>query len=42
MDLFTGLRKGEVMGLTWSSVDFHKGTLLIDKQLQAVTRQEGE
>lgn len=41
VDLFTGLRKGEVMGLTWSSVDFRKGTLLIDKQLQRVPGRKG-
>ena len=41
VDLFTGLRKGEVMGLTWSSVDFGKGTLLIDKQLQRVPGRKG-
>lgn len=34
LTLFTGLRQGEVLGLTWDCVDFAKGTLLIDKQLQ--------
>lgn len=29
---FTGLRQGEVLGLTWDCVDFEKGTLLINKQ----------
>lgn len=32
--LFTGLRQGEVMGLSWDCVDFVKGTLNINKQLQ--------
>ena len=32
--LFTGMRKGEVMGLTWDAVDFARGTVLINKQLQ--------
>lgn len=32
--LFTGLRQGEVMGLSWDCVDFAKGTLNINKQLQ--------
>ena len=32
--LFTGLRVSEVLGQTWDCVDFDKGTLLIDKQLQ--------
>lgn len=32
--LFTGLRVSEILGLTWDCVDFDKGILLIDKQLQ--------
>jgi len=32
--VFTGLRLGEALGLTWDCVDFHKGRLTIDKQLQ--------
>ena len=32
MALFTGLRQGELLGLTWNCVDFEKGTLLINKQ----------
>ena len=32
--LFTGLRKGEALGLRWDCVDFKRGTILIDKQLQ--------
>lgn len=32
--LFTGLREGEVLGLTWNCVDFERGTLLINKQIQ--------
>ena len=34
MTLFTGLRQGEVLGLTWDCVDFTAGTVLINKQLQ--------
>ena len=34
--LFTGLRRGEVLGLTWDAVDFDNGTLLINKQLQKI------
>jgi len=30
--LFTGLRQGEVLGLTWDCVDFENNTLLINKQ----------
>ena len=32
--VFTGLRLGEAMGLTWDCVDFEKGALNINKQLQ--------
>ena len=31
--VFTGLRKGEVLGLTWDNVDFERGTLYIKQQL---------
>ena len=40
--LFTGLRLGEICGLTWDCVDLNRGTLLINKQLQSVTGQPGE
>lgn len=32
--LFTGMREGEVLGLTWDCVDFERGTIIINKQLQ--------
>lgn len=32
--LFTGLRQGEVLGLTWDAINFKSGTITIDKQLQ--------
>ena len=32
--LFTGMREGEILGLTWDCVDFKSGSLLINKQLQ--------
>lgn len=32
--LFTGMRQGELLGLTWDCVCFTSGTILIDKQLQ--------
>lgn len=32
--LFTGLREGEVLGLTWDCVDFSRGILTINKQMQ--------
>jgi integrase len=34
VDLFTGLRQGELLGLTWDCINFDKGTILVDKQLQ--------
>ena len=40
--LFTGLREGEVLGLSWDRVDFNKGTLLIDRQLQRAKDETGE
>ena len=38
--LFTGLREGEVLGLTWDCIDFDTGTITIKQQLQRV-RGEG-
>lgn len=38
--LFTGMREGEVLGLTWDCIDFKQGTILINKQLQK-TRASG-
>lgn len=32
--LFTGMREGELLGLLWDCVDFERGTICIDKQLQ--------
>jgi len=39
--LFTGLRQGEVLGLTWDCIDFVCGTMLINKQLQLVKDDSG-
>lgn len=39
--VFTGLRLGEALGLTWDCVDFTKGRMTIDKQLQKRPIAEG-
>ncbi|MDL2206856.1 site-specific integrase [Eubacteriales bacterium OttesenSCG-928-N13] len=33
VDLYTGLRQSEIMGLTWGNIDFKIGTIYIDRQL---------
>jgi len=40
--LFTGMREGEALGLTWDRVDFMRGTILISKQLQKEKKAGGE
>ncbi len=40
--LFTGLRQGEVLGLTWDCVDFERNTLYINKQLTKTHKVNGE
>ena len=40
--LCTGLRRGEVCGLTWDCVDLDRGTIFINKQLQQVPGHSGE
>ena len=32
--LFTGMREGEVLGLTWDCIDFKTGTITVKQQLQ--------
>ncbi len=39
--LFTGLREGEAIGLTWDCVDFKAGVILINKQLQKRPLKDG-
>lgn len=40
--LFTGMRQGEVLGLTWGCVDFSGGTILIKQQLQREKKAGGQ
>lgn len=37
--LCLGLRRGEVLGLTWKSIDFDAGELYVDHQIQRAGRQ---
>lgn len=39
--LFTGMREGEALGLTWDCVDFARGSILINKQLQKEKKAGG-
>lgn len=40
--LFTGLREGEVLGLTWDCVDFQHNALYVNKQLQKTKKVGGQ
>ncbi len=42
IDLFTGMRQGEILGLTWDCVDFERGTIQINKQLQKERKAGGQ
>jgi len=33
VDLFTGLRSGELIGLTWDCIDFENGTIYVYRQI---------
>lgn len=33
LDLYTGLRKGELLALQWKDIDFEKGCISVTKQL---------
>ncbi len=39
--LFTGMREGEVLGLTWDCVDFASGRVTVKQQLQKVRNSKG-
>lgn len=40
--LFTGMREGEVLGLTWDCLDLEHGTLLIKQQLRREQKKGGK
>lgn len=39
LDLATGLRRGEILGLQWKDIDFEKGTLSVTRQIRYVKRE---
>lgn len=41
VDMFTGLRQSEVLGLTWDCVDFNNDTLLIKQQFKRERKKKG-
>ena len=42
VDLFTGMREGEILGLTWDCVDFKRNQICVKKQLQKERGGEGK
>lgn len=42
VDLFTGMRQGEILGLTWDCVDFENAVLTVNKQLQKEHKKGGQ
>ncbi len=42
VDLFTGMRQGELLGLKWEDIDFKAGTILIRRQLIREKKKGGQ
>ena len=42
MDMFTGLRQGEILGLTWDCVDFDNARITIKRQLKKERKKGGK
>lgn len=42
VDMFSGARQGELLGVTWGDVDFKNNTITINKQLQRERKKGGE
>ena len=42
VDMFCGMRQGELLGLCWDCVDFKAGTITIKRQLQRERKADGE
>ena len=40
--LFTGMRQGEILGLTWDCVDFEHNAIYVNKQLQKTEKVGGK
>ncbi len=41
IDIFTGLRQGEILGLTWDCIDWKTGTITVKQQLQREKKEDG-
>jgi integrase len=42
MDMFTGLRQAEILGLTWANVSFDSGTINVKQQLKKERKKGGK